>query len=465
MPSQSALSAADKSLIKSSIPVSPATNKIFYATLARIYFAYPDPNSWSYGGLQGALVFCRDNVSGVRSFQMVDLSGSRGVIWEHELYDGFEYNADRAFFHSFAGDECMIGFVFVNEGEAKNFWKKVLDKKDQKGKTAKAKSPKKPKSVKAGGKIEKSMISGPTHGSFKHVAHMGYDSEKGFTSQGVDSSWTALLGDLESSGVDKETIAQNMDFIRDYVKTHPTQAPAKKEKKTKPPPPPARGAVPPPPPPRGSRVSQQPPSPPPVPPTPPARAPIAPPAPPARPPGPPPPPARPSTHVSTPPLPPARSSTTAPPPPPPPPPAPPRSVGPPPPPPPPPPNGAGIPPPPPPPAPPRSVGPPPPPPPPPGGTSSPNVMGTPTAQPGRGDLLASIQGKGIHSLRKTDGPSSSPTRSDTPVGEGVAGAAAAGTGAAAGGDLTSALANALIARKGKMGEDSSDEEDNDDDWD
>lgn len=26
----------------------------------------------------------------------------------------------------------MIGFVFVNESEAKTFWKKVLDKKDTK---------------------------------------------------------------------------------------------------------------------------------------------------------------------------------------------------------------------------------------------------------------------------------------------------------------------------------------------
>ena len=37
-------------------------------------------------------------------FRLVDLTGTRGVIWEHELYQGFEYNADRAYFHSFAGD-------------------------------------------------------------------------------------------------------------------------------------------------------------------------------------------------------------------------------------------------------------------------------------------------------------------------------------------------------------------------
>ena len=134
MPSQSTLSADDKAKVKSAIPVSPASNKIFHATLSRIYYAYPAPSSWSYSGLQGALAFTRDNVTGACSFKLVDLIGTRGVIWEHEFYQGLEYNADRAWFHSFAGDECMIGFVFSDEGEAKNFWKKVLDKKDAKGK-------------------------------------------------------------------------------------------------------------------------------------------------------------------------------------------------------------------------------------------------------------------------------------------------------------------------------------------
>lgn len=53
MPSQSILSADDKAKVKSVIPVSPATNKIYSATFARIYYAYPDPNKWAYAGLQG----------------------------------------------------------------------------------------------------------------------------------------------------------------------------------------------------------------------------------------------------------------------------------------------------------------------------------------------------------------------------------------------------------------------------
>ena len=84
------------------------------------------------------------------------------------------------------------------------------------------------------------MISGPASGSFIHVAHMGYDAEKGFTTKGVDPSWTAFLGQLEGSGVDRETIAREMDFIKDFVRNHPQQqapaapaAPQPKEKKAK----------------------------------------------------------------------------------------------------------------------------------------------------------------------------------------------------------------------------------------
>lgn len=36
------------------------------------------------------------------------MSGTRGVIWEHQLYEGFEYFQDRPYFHSFAGDVSSI---------------------------------------------------------------------------------------------------------------------------------------------------------------------------------------------------------------------------------------------------------------------------------------------------------------------------------------------------------------------
>ena len=101
-------------------------------------------------------------------------------------------------------------------------------------------------------------------------------------------------------------------------------------------------------------------------------------------------------------------------------------------------------------------------------------MAPPTSQGGRDALFASIQGGGIHKLRKTGGPShdaSAPTtagRTASPTpGEdnnGVAAAAAGAAAGAAGGDLASALAAALTQRNKKLG-DSDDEDDDEEEWD
>ncbi|KAI0072482.1 WH1-domain-containing protein, partial [Panus rudis PR-1116 ss-1] len=240
MPAQTTLSTEDKNKVKLSIPAS--SNKIHYAALGRIYYAYPNPREWSYTGLQGAITFTKDHNRGADYFRMVDLSGTRGVIWEHELYEGLVYNQDRPFFHSFAGDECMIGIVFADESEAKVFYKKVNAKRTDPGMSkAKPATTKKKKAAK-GGRIDKSMISGPTAGSFKHVAHMGYDAEKGFVSTNVDPSWQQLLAGLEESGVDRHLIEENMDFIKNFVRSAQNDQPGQGgggQRKSKPPPPPA----------------------------------------------------------------------------------------------------------------------------------------------------------------------------------------------------------------------------------
>lgn len=101
MPAQSTLTSEEKTKVKNAVN-SPA-NKIFTAALARIYYAYPKPDEWSYSGLQGALAFVKDT-QGVLSLKLVDLVGTRSIIWEHELYEEFEYYQDRPFFHSFPGD-------------------------------------------------------------------------------------------------------------------------------------------------------------------------------------------------------------------------------------------------------------------------------------------------------------------------------------------------------------------------
>ena len=101
MPLQSSMNKDEKDRVKNTLT---PTSKILTATVARIYYAYPDPQNWSYSGEQGGLAFVKDKSSGSYFFKLVDLQGTRGIVWEHELYDNFTLNEDRPFFHSFAGD-------------------------------------------------------------------------------------------------------------------------------------------------------------------------------------------------------------------------------------------------------------------------------------------------------------------------------------------------------------------------
>ncbi|KAJ8518652.1 hypothetical protein ONZ45_g4300 [Pleurotus djamor] len=257
MPSQGTLTTDEKNKVRSAVD-SPDSNLLLVAALARIYYAHPTPNSWSYAGLQGALAFTLDKMKNVFVLKLVELDGTRGVVWEHELYDGFEYFQDRPYFHSFGGDDCMIGLVFADESEAKVFFKKVSKRKSPSATKNKSKEKAQKKATK-GGKINKSMISGPTAGSFVHVGHIGFDSDAGFTSRGVDQSWSTILSDSQNRrGVGN-------DIIQEYAQQSP--------RRSKPPPPPAprRGGhahhgsnssghkVPPPPP--APRVSMPPPAP------------------------------------------------------------------------------------------------------------------------------------------------------------------------------------------------------------
>lgn len=46
---------------------------------------------------------------------------------------------------------------------------------------------------------------------------MGFDTEKGFSSSGVDPSWQNLLELLSAKGISPRQIQKNQKFIEDYV--------------------------------------------------------------------------------------------------------------------------------------------------------------------------------------------------------------------------------------------------------
>ncbi|KAI8374274.1 uncharacterized protein BYT42DRAFT_547339 [Radiomyces spectabilis] len=411
--------------------------------------------------------------------RIIDLDNDAGVVWEQELYNGFEYIKDTSFFHSFETDDCCAGLEFVNDGEAETFYKKVVHRDSFKLKDEAATRTSHGGMFSKGtrkSKIDKNQIGMP--GEFRHVGHIGYTPGKGFSIQNNDPEWNGIFDQLKALGISADEINQNQDFIQDFLQQHGATQSQPRSGGGGPPPPPA--------PPSQSPLSTQqqprmaPPSlpsmrktPPPPPPPPSGR----------RQPPPPPPPRKPMGTPTSPPIPqpslPGRrpmgnNNSPAPPAPPlpnrggrqmapPPPPAPGFPTGaPPPPPPPPPPSSSGT------------SAPPAPPPPPPGGPAPP-PMGTPPVSDSRANFLASIRATGgfanlkkSGALRDAQSETPSPSKSyASPSSGAMAGAAAAGAAASAGGassgeDLASSLAAVLKQRKTAMQSD--DEDDNDDDW-
>ncbi|ORX62970.1 WH1-domain-containing protein [Hesseltinella vesiculosa] len=438
MPSVTLASSEDKATVKKALN----TSRIVTAAVARLYIAYPNTSSWTYTDVWGAATFCKDKRKSNSFFiRIVDLEHQQGVIWEQELYQGFGYVKDRPFFHTFGTDEHLVGLEFVDQGEAETFYKKVMNRESIKTKDEAG-------NWKISKRVNKNDISQPS--DFRHVGHIGYSTEQGFSVQSNGASEEDIIAQLMALGISREEITHNQDFIQQFLNQHsstPTKKPTGSIPSSPVPTPPVSKSgrrPPPPPPPRRKAAAAAPSTPPPAPPPlPPGRSHLStrstPSVPAALPP-------RGPRQTQPPPIPstmPVRPGVPAPPPPPP---------------------AGGAPPPPPP--PPPAGGAPPPPPLPPSGSA-------PAMSDGRTNLLASIRATGgFGSLKKTgqlrqSSPSngsangsvgSVSTLASTAAAGGVAGAAANG-----GGDLASSLAAVLKQRQTALQSD--DEDEDDDDWD
>jgi Wiskott-Aldrich syndrome protein len=104
MPSAALSTAEDKNRVRRALP----TTKIYAATVARLYVAYPNPNKWAYSNIWGAVAFLKDKNMHSYYIRIIDLIGHKGIIWEQELYDGFELVKNTPFFFSFAADVTTL---------------------------------------------------------------------------------------------------------------------------------------------------------------------------------------------------------------------------------------------------------------------------------------------------------------------------------------------------------------------
>ncbi|KAJ1728141.1 hypothetical protein LPJ61_004191, partial [Coemansia biformis] len=125
MPTASLLSSEEKSAIKAAQP--STKHKILAAAIARLFVARPGNGTWRYTGRFGGLVLVKDAHNKASFLRLVNLGGVAGpaLLWEQELYEGFEFVEQRPFFFTLLGDEHVFGLDFADEKEAASFAFKV----------------------------------------------------------------------------------------------------------------------------------------------------------------------------------------------------------------------------------------------------------------------------------------------------------------------------------------------------
>ncbi|KAK8250769.1 hypothetical protein HDK77DRAFT_425565 [Phyllosticta capitalensis] len=261
----SILSDEDKQTVKRTVP--KASNKIHAVAVAKLYIAYPNRQRWTYTGLQGAAVLANDLVGNTFWIKLVDIS---------EIYDTFQYNQDRTFFHTFELEECMAALSFADEKEAKQFKKKM----DEREKNAHKNTKNKPFALSAGSSMAPAT-NGKDHGghgllgsitgslfghknSHQQQANHSIIPPKDMnihsptaTSQSspnqssrnsaidtADPSWQPLLQELLGMGITEEQIEENADFIKMYIEQKKASGAAEQAQRSRVPPPPPPSAPP-----------------------------------------------------------------------------------------------------------------------------------------------------------------------------------------------------------------------------
>ncbi|GAM89628.1 hypothetical protein ANO11243_076670 [Dothideomycetidae sp. 11243] len=257
----SILTEDEKQTVKRMVP--KAANKIHAVAVAKLYIAYPNRQRWTYTGLQGAAVLANDTVGNTFWIKLVDISSSnRGVLWDQEIYDTFQYNQDRTFFHSFELEQCLAGLSFVDEKEAKQFKKKM----DEREKNAHKNTRNKPFGMAMNAPSDPNSA-GPGKSRFGLGSLLGHKSSttshaptsiipprntppptvtRGRSASTIDTSDPAVrnvLDDLLAMGITEDQIEEHADFIKSYLETTRAAEPADTARSRAPPPPPPGGAV------------------------------------------------------------------------------------------------------------------------------------------------------------------------------------------------------------------------------
>ncbi|VDB87178.1 unnamed protein product [Peniophora sp. CBMAI 1063] len=206
------LSHEDQYILASILP--PMTSKVVAAAPARLYqAAFAAPNAWSSTGRKGVLVFGYDSTARSRSaatsakrvhwLRLVDLR--RGsVLWEHELRDIAEYEADKPFFHVLTSTACMFGFRFEEDEDAAAFFAQVTHR------VGEIPTKKRPTPSRASSSSSVPTVSKPA--SSKSPSPLPELSLDDGTAE-----WGKLVSRLENYGIEAELVEENIEFVKGFL--------------------------------------------------------------------------------------------------------------------------------------------------------------------------------------------------------------------------------------------------------
>ncbi|RDX42841.1 hypothetical protein OH76DRAFT_1257771 [Lentinus brumalis] len=233
----------------------PPDVKLLAVAPARIYQApfNASPDSWTFTGLRGMLVFGRNRVTvfpdrplGVGEgtsieqnywFRLIDVDSGKGIVWFHPIPSGLDYHSDKPFFHTFSGCSRMFGFRFDEDDDAEKFRRRVTRRIQISAPRFSKPRATKPVSVTsppaalaplthavsaapagAGRRVSPGMISAPTPGTFMHVAHVGLDAKGQIESTpNIEPGWTMIVEELQGYGVTEKMVDEDFDFVEGFL--------------------------------------------------------------------------------------------------------------------------------------------------------------------------------------------------------------------------------------------------------
>ena len=208
------LTPADKEKVKRAIP--KVNNKIIDATVARLYIAYPDATKWQYTQLFGAIALVDDLVGHTFWLKLVDITGSRGVVWDQELYVDFGYHQDRKFFHTFELEECLAGLLFEDSADGAHFYKRVTTRTKHGSKqTVNNKNAMRLQATAALAALKP----GPRGEFFDVNTAQRLRRARGvlYYDDVPPPEWRLLYAELAAAGISEDMIADNREFIKEYI--------------------------------------------------------------------------------------------------------------------------------------------------------------------------------------------------------------------------------------------------------